>query len=61
MLTYYGIHVCSHFYILRGLFTKVTLTTEEVFTAPLKVISPPNNLIITTEEDDTTFFKSLSY
>ena len=33
MLSFYGIDVCDHFYILRHHFSKVILTTDEVITA----------------------------
>ena len=45
MLTLYSINVCYYCYILWSHFLKVILTTEEIITATLKVISVTTKVI----------------
>ena len=45
MLTVYSINVCYYFDILWSHFLKMILTTEEVITATLKVISGTTKVI----------------
>ena len=50
MVALYGINVCFYFFILWSHFSKVILTTEEVITAILKVISATTKVILANEE-----------
>ena len=58
MLTLYSINVC--YYFLWSHFSKVTMTTGEVITTPLKVIKATTKVILTTEEVITTTLKVIS-
>ena len=60
MLTLYRINVCYYFYILWCHFSKVILTTGEVITATLKVISATTKVILTNKEVTTTTLKVIS-
>ena len=57
MLTLYGINVCYYGYIFWNHFSKLTLTTEEVITATLKIIQTTTKVILTTNEVITATLK----
>ena len=54
MFTLYGIHICYTFTFSGSIYLKMILTTEEVITATLTVISATTKVILTTEEVITT-------
>ena len=60
MLTLYGINICYCFHILWSHISKVILTTEEVITTTLKVISATTKVILATAEVITATLKVLS-
>ena len=60
MVTLYGINLCYYFYFLSSHFSKVILTTEEVITATLKMISATTKVILATEEVTTATLKVIS-